>query len=384
MDLENIWSMQSTALGAVWVFATTGWDMPKIIATVAALFTILSTSYGLYTKWRNSGRQQIKRLVEFITAEDKRLSTSREVLGCVVSRPGLARSEQAPVFPRQLLSTSLIDLKFRKINKAPNELKSILDKAKTAEELALKSAKQQQKEQAMTCLMLGAEAASREPKNEAERVEAQTFALQYFNQAIDIDATDQDALHYAGLMLLKKSNASGALDRFNQLIAVLTTGTDKLALARAYCLQSTAYTKLTPANYVSANAAAGTGLGLFPQDAPPLEVAEAHEQRGDIRLAQGSRGVANQSYQSAFALFHGHRRIPEAADGFERVGAKIAELNRVVVTPALVGPNDGAAMQLPAPMLASITGSHNGTQLSLNGTGHQANQATAPKSSDAR
>ncbi len=70
MGAETVSAWLLQVLGGIWIFLTTGWDAAKIISAIAAVLTITSTGFGLYLKYRTSGRQLVKRMLEFIRSTD--------------------------------------------------------------------------------------------------------------------------------------------------------------------------------------------------------------------------------------------------------------------------------------------------------------------------
>ena len=351
MTWDTVWALLVSLGTSVWVFVTSGWDAAKIITAIGGTVTILSASYGLYTKWRTSGRRLVARVLEFIEKREQRLVDTRTMLENIATRPSPGHANGV-LFPREVLDRSLVRMKWGKARTAAADILQAVTLAKQRAEMAEAHAREQQKEQALAHLMLGAIAASRESNDDAELAEARATALGEFDKALAIDPDDRDALQYAGLMLLQMANAAGALDRFNQLLELTTKTDDKLKLARAYRLQASAFCKLPVPSLGNASNALNAALAAYPQDAPPMELASANEQLGDIRFQLGRNNVANQSYQRALTIYYVHRTMSEAGAGILRVTGKIADLNTAQSpTPPTGGASNGngAVAMLPPP-----------------------------------
>ena len=356
MTWDSVWAVAVSGVSAAWVFLSTGWDAAKVITAIAGIVTITSTGIGIYLKYRTTGRQLVKRILEFIHSQEQRLAGTRSTLNSMALLPSPARETAAPVFPVRDLEPTLKRLKWGNIKRAQGAIDTAANRAGDQAAVATKRAEQQKKEEALAHLMLGAIEASRQSGDSGELSQARTRALGEFNKALAIDAKDPDALQYAGLMLLQMGNAAGALERFNTLIELIKDGTDRLRIARAYRLQASAFEHHPIPTWGNANSALIKALENYPQDAPQLELAEAHEQHGDVRTklgSSGSAGVANQSYQNALILYHAIRSGPAGAQGATRVTDKIALLNNVRSD----GANGSAAsLQMPMPNGAGWAG----------------------------
>ncbi len=358
MGVETINAWLPQTLAGIWTFLTTGWDAAKTISAIAALVTITSTGFGLYLKYRTSGRQLVKRMLEFIKANDKRLADTRTTLGTTAHLPSPSRDTAEPVFPRHVLEPKLKKLKWGRSQKASKALAKAITAADERATVANLRAQSQRREQALAHLMLGAVHASHQSDDTGELAEARALALAEFDKALAIDPEDRDAIQYAGMMLLQMANARGALDRFNTLVNLAKVDADKLRLARAYRLQATAYASLPSPEWMNANGALITALNEYPQTTPPLEHAEAHEQHGDVRTSWQRFGVANTSYQAALTIYYANRSVPAAAEGITRVSGKLAKLNTAPTTQ-----QDGNGTLPPVP--PSANGSNYSAQVTL-------------------
>ena len=333
MSWEALWAIALSGLATAWAFMTTSWDAAKIIGAVAGAVTIASTGTGIYLKYRTSGRQLVKRMLEFIHSGEKRLAEARQTLGAMAVLPSPALPEGTPVFPQHVLAPALKRMKWGRTQAASGALARAIAVAEERTRIALARAEHQRKEQALAHLMLGAINASRQIVDPSEAAHSRALALAEFDKALAIDPEDLDGLQYAGLMLLQMTNAAGALERFNRLIELSADASHALRLARAYRLQASAYASLPTPRLGNANSSLIGSLAAYPNSADPIEVANTHEQHGDVRTKLKTYGVANQSYQHALTIYHAHRVTDAGADGIKRVGGKIAGLNNAAASP---------------------------------------------------
>jgi tetratricopeptide (TPR) repeat protein len=310
-----------------------GLEGPKILGI---LIPLLPACYGLYIKWRSSGYRLLDRLDEYLDQQEKRLVISRKAVSALFQCPSPARTLEQPAFNPGALSKSLRKMNWGYGTAAVNDLNGAVSISANQALRAKKQLDEFQNRQAIARLLLGAKEASRNLHDPVERTKSREAALEHFDRAIEINSGDADAIEYAGMMLLELANPAGALQRFNDLLALRQGGRDGTGLARAYRLQATAYENLPAPLNNNANAALANALAALPA-AEAFERALTHEHRGNVRIKLGFYAAANSSFQSALTIYQSFRTTRDGHAGLQRVNAAIAKLNRFRIRPSKPG-----------------------------------------------
>ena len=126
---------------AVEAYLLTGWDLSKVLQSIAACVTISVGGFGIYQGWRFAEKRLGERLSEYLKREETRLAGARTSLVTALQKSERTKREVEPLFSNAALSRALRQLKWGRTKPAEQGLQSALklieEKVNIAEERAV-------------------------------------------------------------------------------------------------------------------------------------------------------------------------------------------------------------------------------------------------------
>ena len=273
-------------LGSIWSYVvdliSSGWTGPEIARTILAAVGALYTLNVIVRQWRHSGRRLVDRLEEFLSKQEQRLVNTREDISQVVSIPSPSHPIEQPVFHDKALNELLYRMDWGYGQAATDDLDKAVSLCSEKARLSKDQSDEHVKREVLAHLLLGAKFAANESSDPGLRVESRRQALGHFQDALEINPDDPEALEFAGMIYLQLGRADEALNKFNRLIE-LRTAEGGANLARAYRLQASAYENLAEPSYGNANIALNSALQHIPGDRPS-DRAITLEQQALVRI----------------------------------------------------------------------------------------------------
>ena len=160
-DWEVLLPALSALADTVEAYLLTGWDLSKVLQSIAACVTISVGGFGIYQGWRFAEKRLGDRLSEYLKREEARLADARTRLIGALRKSERTRHVVEPLFSNAALSRALKQLKWGRIKPAEEGLQAALrlidEKVSIAEERAVCHRRQK----AAAHLLLGAIADSK-------------------------------------------------------------------------------------------------------------------------------------------------------------------------------------------------------------------------------
>lgn len=332
MEPGSLFQILQGWIDAAEVFLTSDWDTTKFLQAVAACVTIGAGAFGIFQGLRYAESRLSKRILVYLKAEEHRLKYNRSLLIAAIKKPTPGRPKIEPLFSNHLLTKALRQMRWGRKNGAEISLKAALALADEKIGIASTHVDTHKQQKLAAHLLLGAIADSKKDH---------LSALGHFQDALDIDPSDVEAIQFAGQQLLCVPDARQALTYFERLDKIARKQADGTLGFRARILQARAYYALPQPNLRAANELLRAETVKFPVEVDSLERAEVHELHGDVRRDRGQIN-ARDSYQASLLTYARHSEAcggKEAADGVLRVTKKINEIANVDLS--LVETNDG-------------------------------------------
>ncbi len=217
-----------------------------IIWFSGALLAVVPGSFAIY-KWLYYGRTRLpRRYEEMLVTEEERLLKARKILLQQVRHPQSIHSFKMPIFIAPALRKALKSMRWFKYWQ-PRDLSAAagnLDKAIEAIDRRMEQweeHKSHQLNQRATALLLrGAIASANADERRRAGANGDDYnreALNFFERAIEIDATDIEAIEYAAHQYLMLGELDRAIERYGELEKQAKRPGPEYALAKTRALR---------------------------------------------------------------------------------------------------------------------------------------------------
>lgn len=303
---------------------------------VAPLISLLSGAYAIYIAVAYAERRLQKRLQDFLTREEKRLTGAREQLRLILERPGPGRTFESPVFLIEPLDRAVRELGWGSYF-LPAQLPYVdhqLDRSleRLGKQIGLSKARTSKLEDQLKLahLLKGARLTAtgvqEKRKGGNDRLH-NISALKHFEEILRLDKDDLDGLEYASHMRVRLGQYSEANVH---LVRILTHTADKQkSLPRARALRYQAEISSngdSPPRYGVASKRLREALVALPNLQGPdwIEEAELNEALADARIRLRAFRKAHANLEIAQAIYAQINSI-EAKEGVSRVEGKLAK-----------------------------------------------------------
>lgn len=321
----------------------------------APIATICAGAFAIRQKLLYAERNMHIRLAEYLNREEKRLKKSEDILSETVQRPGPSRELNAPIFVEHTLKPSLKAMKWGRIkfnklhwtrvSRTSAEIETAISELNSQLDLWDGQKTDFKRRKFRAHLIKGAIAASKAAKHAAggqdDRAE-HLEALGEFEQAVEMDPSDLQAIEYAGHQRVRLADQEGAHRDFERMEKLASEQKNGLAEARALKFAAQLHHSAgTPAELDYARQKLNRAKQALPACSKGgIEEAEICELLGRVQFDRETYRAATNAFTDAERLYNSNGH-PFSADGLERVRAM---LQRIRLRP-LDGTPDGDGPQ---------------------------------------
>ena len=221
-------------------------SVEPIIWVAGAILALVPGTVAIY-KWLYYRRSRLpQRFEEMLVEEEDRLKTARKVLLERIQHPESIKPFKAPIFVEPSLAKAMRALKWvgwwngKALSTADEKLKSALDEIEGRMRSWDDHRSHQLEQQATALLLRGAIAAASAEKERAAGKDGDARnreALGYFLKALEIDATDIEALEYAAHQHRMLGEVDDAIEFYDRLAEHTEKPGAEMALVRMRALR---------------------------------------------------------------------------------------------------------------------------------------------------
>jgi tetratricopeptide (TPR) repeat protein len=304
----------TTIIGSILSFTFADW--------IKISLAIVGGVYGIYQAYVHAERRIHLLLDRYFSREQEKLASARRCVLAAIVAAHRTRPVTEPIYSNRELRLAVRSLRLGNYDRATLRLRKVGSLADQRRKNIEKYRELHTRQTATSHLFLGAIAAA--------KLDHAT-ALKHFQDALEVDPQDLEAMEYAGQQLLKLGHPEAALEYFNEMRRRAQAIKDPRQEMRAlrHCAQ--AYQSYAQPQWTDARRMLLAAELLVPKVLDPLDAGFTLECLGSIRKHLRSYRKAKDSLADALVRYSASRS-PEAIEGSTRVGGMIAEINALQST----------------------------------------------------
>jgi tetratricopeptide (TPR) repeat protein len=306
----------TAAVGTIVAFTFADW--------IKIALAIVGGVYGIYQAYLHAERRIHRLLDRYFSREQQKLSGARSSILRAIERAHKTHPVVEPIFSNRELRLAVRSLRLGRHDKASTHLKKIGSLAEARRANIEKYRRLHTAQTATSHLFLGAIAASKSDHG---------GALKHFQDALQVDPNDLEAMEYAGQQYLKLGHPEAALQHFLRMRDQAQQTQDPRQEMRALRHCGLAYQSFALPQWAESRRVLLQAEKLVPKVLDPLDAAFTLEWLGRVRKQLKGYRRAKDSFADALVRYSASTEA-EAAEGAARVRKEIGEINALQTTEA--------------------------------------------------